>query len=370
MGLKTELKGLKHRAWTSQLYKEFDQILYHYRLKLKRPAIQIATSTSYWGQWDPLLRLIRINEGLMISHPWDVVVEVLKHEVAHQIVNELYGIHSHTHDSHFQKACDRIAVAPWARRATGDINASLSTNPDSILSKQELKLLRKFEKLIALSNSENQNEATIAKQAATLLKNKYDLNFALSLKASNHCYITVCHKKKVIPYFQTRLTALLVEYFDVEVVFTTLYNPSKNEHWKAFEILGMTKNVRLAEYFYHYIWRQLPILWMQYKTHGGQGRNKRSYYMGVISGLGEKLAREHSAHIQSLSQNALLEMKEQELISLQNYLHSRHPRIHRRSSKGRLADEKGFQEGKKRGSLLDFRPGLNRGTLSQTPLLR
>src|SRR5258708_29352236 len=57
-----------------------------------RPAeIKISDNARRLGQWDPERRCIEMARPLLVSKPWGVILEVLKHEMAHQYVHEILG---------------------------------------------------------------------------------------------------------------------------------------------------------------------------------------------------------------------------------------------------------------------------------------
>ena len=76
------------RLWTKQLYREYAHILHWYGLKnaLAPVALAIAPITNY-GEWRPATRTIVMADHLIRDYPWNVVLEVLKHEMAHQYVH-------------------------------------------------------------------------------------------------------------------------------------------------------------------------------------------------------------------------------------------------------------------------------------------
>src|SRR5438046_2789047 len=111
-------------TWIQQLYEEHRQICFLYRLKLKTPVIRLADWQGKWGEWDPLTRTITLSTLLIRQFRWDTVLEIFKHELAHQIVTELDG-EDEIHGPYFQRACKRLAVAAWARRAETELTISL-----------------------------------------------------------------------------------------------------------------------------------------------------------------------------------------------------------------------------------------------------
>ena len=76
------------RAWTDRLYDEYDDVLFQFNQYLRKPVIRIELLASDWGHWNPQTRAITLARRLIQDHSWDVVIEVLKHEMAHQLADE------------------------------------------------------------------------------------------------------------------------------------------------------------------------------------------------------------------------------------------------------------------------------------------
>src|SRR5437868_5340763 len=70
----------------------FDLNASFFRRKLTPAAIELSDAGSRLGRWVSDLRTIEIARSLILSHPWGVVLEVLKHEMAHQYVYEVLGV--------------------------------------------------------------------------------------------------------------------------------------------------------------------------------------------------------------------------------------------------------------------------------------
>ena len=69
------------------------------------------------------------------------------------------------HGNAFQAACLRLGVAEWARLASGELPQQIPSWRDKLLSKDEERLLKRAEKLLALAASTNEYEATLAMRA-------------------------------------------------------------------------------------------------------------------------------------------------------------------------------------------------------------
>src|SRR5664279_4917449 len=77
-----------------------------FRHELRRPALMLVDSVSRLGRWHGGLRVIEIARSLLLNHGWGVLVEVLKHEMAHQYVDEVLGQPDDAmHGTEFRNVC-------------------------------------------------------------------------------------------------------------------------------------------------------------------------------------------------------------------------------------------------------------------------
>src|SRR5262245_25980687 len=165
------------RLWTKQLYREYTNILHWYDLTnvMAPVALAIAPITNY-GEWRPATRTIVIADHLIRGYPWNVVLEVLKHEMAHQYVHEVLGSQSERpHGESFQDACHRLGVPAWAASASGTLPPETGHRLTRQLNDEEERLLRRAEKLLALAGSTHEHEAQLAMQRAQELFAKHHL---------------------------------------------------------------------------------------------------------------------------------------------------------------------------------------------------
>src|SRR5690606_39520526 len=78
----------------------------HFRWALRAPSFELVDSRSRLGRWVGDLRLIELSRPLLLEHGWGVLVEVLKHEMVHQYVEEVLGVvDESSHGPVFRKVC-------------------------------------------------------------------------------------------------------------------------------------------------------------------------------------------------------------------------------------------------------------------------
>ena len=281
------------RVWTSQLYTEFDQICYQYRLRLRKPVIRVLEMNGKWGLWDINTRTISISRQLIQLGQWDATIEVLKHEIAHMIVHEEMGLNDPTHGDPFKAACKKLGIASWASASDADLmERQPGGRPPSDPS--ESKLLRRAQKLLALAGSSNEHEAFLAMERVRELYSRHNLErLRTQGEFDDFTYVLINHKKKKAPQHQALIASILNSHFFVETVFGELYDAQLNERHRTLEIVGTSQNVQMAEYVYHFLHASVESLWQSYKkSEGVHGCLKRTFYLGVLQGFDEKLAKQ------------------------------------------------------------------------------
>ncbi|OGR05031.1 MAG: hypothetical protein A2511_09450 [Deltaproteobacteria bacterium RIFOXYD12_FULL_50_9] len=350
--------------WTAQLHTEFEQILFHHRVKLKRPLIEVIDLKSIWGSWEPESRTIRIAYRLIIEHSWEVVVCILKHEMAHQIVSEIYRTPA-GHGEEFLTACRLIGVPEPFRSATGDLPQA---RPGQWLEAgtEADRPMEKVRKLLALAQSSNEHEAGLAMRKANQLIMKYNLERIEQRRESSYSYRIINAKKKKLQLTRKRICSILSEFFFVEVILSCQYDAVSNETHKTIELLGTVENVEIAEYVYYFLLRQLENLWRRHQQETGcPGSRKRSYQLGVLKGFSEKLASQviNAGTTAGVGQGsgckATCLMVLQKDTKLHDFVSERYPRLSRRKSRAASVDLAGYDAGRQDGRKLTLHRGVS-----------
>ena len=94
--------------------------LAYFKGALKLPQFELVTSRARLGRWIPDTRIIELSRPLVLEQPWGVVVEVLKHEMAHQYVAEVLGEHGESaHGPRFRAVCDEARHRRGRERHAG-----------------------------------------------------------------------------------------------------------------------------------------------------------------------------------------------------------------------------------------------------------
>ncbi len=360
--------------WAKQLYKEFERFNWLYKANLSKAVIEIKKLSQSYGTWDSFSSTITISEDLILTQTWEIVLEVLKHEMAHQMVFEIYKMHEH-HGEYFGKACQILRVAPWARKATISQDEKFT---NSVIPEKEAQLLRKIQKLLALSQSANENEALAAIEKVRELNQRYNLEQYQVREDSQYTSVFINHKKKRFQTYQTLIIALLVKHYNVDAVYSHLYCPEAKQEHRVVELLGQRQNISIAEYVYWFLNNNVISFWHDYQTALARPstlKMKNQFLNGVIKGFDEKLTREkHKSEIAANSVKEALVLSQRDMVrqhkrELKEFVHYRHPRLNIRRQAGSGYGGEAFWAGLEKGKNLSLREGLRSKMKGQVPLL-
>jgi len=333
------------RLWLAQLHREFTNICYQYDVQLIPPVFELSGTERQLGCWIPAARVIRISRKLIRKHSWDKVLMVLKHEIAHQMCSEVYGLKKTGHGKNFQKACSILGVPAPYNRSCGDLKSVVAgPPPEKTRTAEGRRLLHRINKLLALAGSNNEHEAALAMQRATELLTRYNIDLPENRENSGYMRVTIDTRGKQMPTYRRMLCAILRDHFFVQVVFATLYDAGQCCSYKTIELLGRIENVPIAEHCYHFLEYQLQTLWSanrrKYRGHARTARN--SYYLGLLQGFAEKMAqgalgqvperpvRENNGVVKRIHGALTCQEKQR----LQEFVWFHFPRIQHRSSRG------------------------------------
>ena len=351
------------RAWTAQLYNEHESICWHYKIKMPTPVIEIVEAKSFWGKWcpEPESGTIKLSLSLIKEQAWNIVINVLKHEMAHQIVTEVFK----SPDGHgviFKKACRMLGLCDEFAGSQGDLPEILDAAKKDVLDPKTAKILEKVRKLLSLASSKNEYESSLAMQKANEFIKKYNLERVRVNKPSIYIYKIITHRKKRIENYQRKICSILQNYFFVRVVYSYLYDPSKQTTHRTIEILGASENVIMAEYVYFFLLNQLDSLWNEHRS-GTKipGREKRSYWLGVLAGFHEKLGlidkKQHFCSGSNFETTSALICTGDKMLS--NFVKMRFPRLQRFASSGFCIYEGTYNDGVNDGRKLNLHKGIS-----------
>lgn len=358
------------RIWAVQLVREHRRICWQHQVDLPSPLIEISSATRYWGQWQPSVRTICLAEKLIRNHPWEVVLNVFRHEMAHQLVSAEPG-DQRAHGVAFHRACERLGV-PEDYRCTGGALPLAHSLPDPLAHGHTRALLEKVRKLLALSESANENEALLAMRKAREILARHRLPGGTG--PAKYCSRVIDLKRQRLAGHHRLLATILIDFFQVEVILATTFNPIACRESKCLDLIGRPGQVKVAEYVFAFLVGRLATLWEQHcrdcKPTGTAARN--SFYLGVLKGFQERMtdgSRQQTA--------TALSNRDEDLPhwpvpapdpDREQFLTLRYPRL--RSSRRRTVsiDTDQYNAGKNQGRCLELHAGLEQKAPSSAPL--
>lgn len=289
----TDAVTLERRV-LQELLSDWKNLSYeHFASVMRPPLFELSDSDETLGQWVSEQRTIRMSRRLVLDEPWGVVMEVLKHEMAHQFVDEVLNKR------------DEAAHGPAFRRVCEDagINASAYGLPaGSQEDRPEVtRTLRRVERLLALAESPNEAEAQAAMDAAQRLMLKHNVDQAEIRSGTDNAGLTyrfLGEPTARLMEWQRTLGAILTSFFFVEGIWVSVYRPRAQKYGRVLEISGRTENVEMAEYVHGYLSETAKRLWAQHKlAEGIEGnRDRMRYFAGVMRGFYDKLKTQARAH--------------------------------------------------------------------------
>ncbi len=350
------------RAWLSQLQLEHEDVCWNYKVQLFRPSMEISDSRTEWGVWDANFRTLKISSHLIREHSWDIVLQVLKHEMAHQMVTDIYRVND-GHGEYFRAACERLGVSHEFRGAKGNLRRPLADFRKQEPASEGSRMLEKVRKLLSLAQSQNENEAFLAMRKANELIEKYNIDRMEQNRASGYVYAVIHHKKKRIENYQRRICDILRDHFFVHVVYSRLFDAADCQSYKTIELLGTSENVVIAEYVYYFLMNQMEMLWKIHSRTNGRSRNKRSYRLGLLRGLHDKLDAEARERKACYGEERALEKSMSALICgrdrhLETYKRMRFPRLVNLYHQSATVDMDTFEAGMNDGKKLKIYKGI------------
>ena len=345
----TSVDSRLHAAWLSQLAREYRDICYQYGIDLRLPVLAISGGERQLGSWSAADRRLALSSVLISRHPWNLTLQVLKHEMAHQMCSELYGREDAGHGALFRECCLRLGLEAPFHRASGDLaDTIVALASGSVSTEKGRQVIAKVRKLLALSASDNEHEAALAVQRAEQLLARHRLDFDGLAEDQELVHRTINTGGRTLPMYRKAICAILEGCFGVRVICASLYDPRVDYSFKTIELLGREEEVAIAEHCYHFLENRLHTLWeCRRQELAGHGRiARKSYFLGLLAGFRETLERSRrpGTEPESICRQGhdLLALRRQE--RLEAFVAFRFPRLRRMRKQGGVMDRTTYQE--------------------------
>ena len=104
-------------AWTRKLVLWWQHYNAEYlQSALRIPLVEIVDARSFLGRWHGGERRLVIAVAHIEEDPWLDVLDTLRHEMAHQYVDDVLAISGEPpHGPAFRRACEKLRCSPRAR---------------------------------------------------------------------------------------------------------------------------------------------------------------------------------------------------------------------------------------------------------------
>jgi len=254
----------------------------HFRGRMRPPAFVLSDVGSRLGQWNGATRTLSIDRGLVLERPWSVVREVLKHEIAHQFVDEVLRVRDQAaHGPAFLDVCRRFGIDA---AATGLPVAPAGGEDGSAV-------LRRITRLLALAESPNVHEAEAAMKAAQRLMLKHNIDARVAAAREGYAFVQLGVPRRRVEAAEHVLAGILSRHFFVESIWVPSYLPAEGRGGRVLELCGTVSNLQVASYVHGFLLETAARLWREHKRKHGieSDQERRRFQAGVMSGFAEKL---------------------------------------------------------------------------------
>jgi hypothetical protein len=320
---------------------------------LSRPTFAIRDMKNQWGNWSAAKRRIAISRQLALNYPWDSIRDVLLHEMAHQIANELFNASDRApHGSAFRRACKLLRIDPAASAGYQPLHDRLMDDHSNAHDKRMLRI----KKLLALAESKNRFEAEAAMTKAHELIARH--NIELNDHANERQFLSIFIGSPALrhPREDYHLANLLQDLYFVCGVWVPAYVLEKQKMGRVLEISGTAHNLKMADYVHDFIRTFIEAQWSAYNRNRGLNRyRKTDFAVGIIEGFRGKLALNLNRKKEPHNIRALIQKKDP---LLKKYYEFRYPHTASIQRAASRQDARVLKDGKKAGQKLVIAKGV------------
>lgn len=292
------------------------------------------------GFYDPKIYQIGINKLFIQSIDEELLRNILRHEIAHFLCHVFYGDSHQVHGKEFKEVFIKYN---WDCTFS---KAQISLKEINMQNELEQKLLEKVQKLLSLSESENEFEAKLATKKANDLILKYNLNDSKILESEETYVLRVCEYKKKNA-LHDGLYQVLAKFY-----VTPVFNQGRGGGY--LEVVGSKVNVTIAGYACDYLTRSIESIWKSLKNSDHQLKGvvakntfTRAFCDSVATELDNELVRQTSS-------KELIVLKGE----LQVHMERVYPRLRKSYSTPTKEDPRAKALGRELGSKFKINKGL------------
>ncbi|MBI5185163.1 MAG: SprT-like domain-containing protein [Nitrospinae bacterium] len=360
MDIDNQLKS----AWVRQLREDWKNANYTYfQDKMRLPNIGLMSSNSQLGFWKGgHHRSLFISDFLVRNHSWELVLEVLYHEMAHQFVEEAIGIRDALpHGEAFRRICREHGIDPTA---SGEPRPWVERRINGrAVEPENRRALDKIQKLLALAQSANRHEAESAMEKAHDLLLKHNISLLEAGAKGDYIHKQIGEVGRKNPV-KSLIGTIIGKFFFVETIWVFGYNQHTNSTGRVLEIYGKPENVEMAEYVHDYLNNVSESLWREYRKKKGLAgdKHRRTFIYGLLTGFYEKLdSRAATGPLDKLVWKGDPD--------LMKFFRRRNPKLRRATYAWSRSCEDAYASGKASGKTLVVHKGVRAGKSGKINLL-
>ncbi len=289
------------------------------RKRMRPPLFSLRDMEDRWGSWSGKKREIALSRNLVWNHSWDAVLEVLRHEMAHQYAEEVLAAHHEPpHGPSFQKACFLLRANPQASGTYPPLDVRVSRES----SRAEDKILQRVKKLLALAESQNQHEANAAMAKAHDLIAKYNVDLLAGGADRNFVSFFVGQPALRHRPEDYSFAHLLQDFYFVRGIWVPAFIPQRRRMGRVLEISGTIPNVQIASYVHDFVRRFIQAQWVKYTNPQKMNRYRQTdFALGILEGFRSQLQAQKES--KGLQHPALMKIEDP---NLKKYIAYKYPR--------------------------------------------
>ena len=178
--------------------------------------------------------------------------------------------------------------------------------------------MKKVQRLLALSGSDNPHEAEAAAAAARRLMLRHNLSAAGGTSRYGFRQLGTPSSRR--PLYDKLLAAILIDHFFVTGIWVSAFAVSSRKRGRVLEICGTPENLEVACWMHGFLLASAGRLWTAHrKKTGASGGERQRFFAGMMIGVRQQLETQKKK-----DEDAGLVWVGQ--AGLDDYIHTRHPR--------------------------------------------
>ncbi len=320
---------------------------------IRRPLFVIKEMQTQWGNWSREKREISLSRQLVMNYSWDSIRDVLRHETAHQIAQQLFGAFTQTpHGPAFKQACELLRIDPAASSNYQPLQDRFSQDHSGQYDKHMLRI----KKLLALAESQNRFEADAAMTKAHELIGRH--NIELNRHKDKRDFLSIFTGLPALrhPREDYHLANLLQDFYFISGIWVSAYVIGKGKMGRVLEISGTVQNLKIAEYVHDFIVQFIDAQWHQYNRQKGLNRyRKTDFAVGIIEGFRGKL---ESSVVKMKTKKDIFALIKKGDPQLEKYFKFKYPHTASVKKAAQHQDARVIRDGKKVGKKLVIAKGI------------